>query len=53
MTIYLLFNRFYRDYKIFKRISLGSKYDEKNDFYIPLNAFINTYEATTTETKNR
>ena len=32
-------------------MSLGSKYDEMNDFYTLLNAFINTHEATTTETK--
>ena len=32
---------------------LGSKYDEMNDFYALLNAFINTHEATTTETKDR
>ena len=37
-------------------MSLGSKYDEMNDFYTLLNAFINTQEVTTTETndsKNR
>ena len=34
-------------------MSLGSKYDEMNNFYALLNAFINTNEATTTETKNR
>ena len=33
-------------------MSLGSKYDEMNDFYTLLNAFINTHEATTTETKD-
>ena len=33
-------------------MSLGSKYDEVNDFYAHLNAFINTREATTTETKD-
>ena len=33
-------------------MSLGSKYNEINDFYTLLNAFINTPEATTTETKN-
>ena len=33
-------------------MSLGSKYDEMNDFYALLNAFINTHKATTTETKN-
>ena len=34
-------------------MSLSSKYDEGNDFYALLSAFINTYEATTTETKDR
>ena len=34
-------------------MSLGSKYNEMNDFYTLLNAPINTHEATTTETKNR
>ena len=34
-------------------MSLGSKYDEMNDFHTLLNAFINTHEATTTETKDR
>ena len=33
-------------------MSLGSKYDEMNDFYTLLNAFINTHKATTTETKD-
>ena len=33
-------------------MSLGSKYDEINDFYALLNAFINTHEATTTERKH-
>ena len=50
------FYKFYRDSKKFKRMSLGSKYDEMNDFYTLLNVFINTQEATTTETndsKNR
>ena len=45
------FYRFYRDFKKFKRMSLGSKYNEINDFYTLLNAFINTHETTTTETK--
>ena len=47
------FYRFDRDFKKFKRMSLGSKYGEMNDFYTLLNAFINTHEATTTETKDR
>ena len=47
------FYKFYRDFKKFKRMSLGSKYDEMNDFYTLLNAFINTHEATTAETKDR
>ena len=34
-------------------MSLGSKYDEMNDFHALLNAFTNAHEATTTETKNR
>ena len=34
-------------------MSLGSKYDEMNDFYVLLNAFIYTHEATTTEKKDR
>ena len=33
-------------------MSLGSKYNERNEFYTLLNAFINTQEAITTETKN-
>ena len=33
-------------------MSLGSKYDEINDFYMLLNGFINTHKATNTETKN-
>ena len=47
------FYRFYRGFKKFKIMSLGSKYDELNDFYTFFNAFINTHQATTTETKNR
>ena len=47
------FYKFHRDFKKFKRLSLGSKYDEMNEFYALLNAFINTHETTTTETKNR
>ena len=47
------FYDFYRGFKKFKRMSLGSKYNEINGFYTLLNAFINTPEATTTETKNR
>ena len=34
-------------------MSLGSKYDEMNEFYTLLNAFTNTHEATTTETTDR
>ena len=34
-------------------MSLDSKYAEMNEFYTSLNAFINTLEATTTETKIR
>ena len=47
------FYDFYRGFKKYKRISVGSKYDEINDFNTILNAFINTHEATATETKNR
>ena len=32
-------------------MSLDSKYDEMNDFYALLDAFINTRKGTTTETK--
>ena len=45
------FYKFHRDFRKFKRMSLCSKYDEINDFYVLLNLFINTHEATTTETK--
>ena len=34
-------------------MSLGSKYNEINDFYALLNAFINTHEVTNAETKDR
>ena len=47
------FSKFHRNFKKFKRILLGFKYDEINEFYTLLNAFINTHEATTTETKDR
>ena len=47
------FCKFERDFEKFKRMSLGSKYNEMNDFYALLNVFINTHEATTTETKDR
>ena len=47
------FYKFYRDFKIFLKMSLGSKYDEMNNFYTLLNAFINTHKALTTETKDR
>ena len=33
-------------------MSLGSNYDQMNDFYALLNAFINAHEATSPETKN-
>ena len=45
------FYKFHRDFTKLKRMSLGSKYAEMNEFYTSLNAFINTLEATTTETK--
>ena len=46
------FYRFDRDFKEFKRMSLGSRYGEMNEFYTFLNAFINTLEGTTTEAKD-
>ena len=46
------FHKFYRNSEKFKRKLLGSKYDEMNDFYMLLNAFVNTREATTTETND-
>ena len=36
------FYKFYRDFKKCKRMSLGSKYGEMNEFYTLLNAFIYT-----------
>ena len=51
MIIHLLFISF-RGFKKFKRMSLGSEYDEINDFCMLLNAFINMQEATNTEIKN-
>ena len=51
-----VFYKFHRDFKKFKRMPLGSKYDIMIDFYTLLNAFINTHKATTDETndhKNR
>ena len=47
------FYNFYRVFEKFKRKSLGSKYDEKNEFYTLLYVFINTHEAATTKPKNR
>ena len=47
------FYKFCRDFKKFKGMSLGSKYDEINDFYVLLKSFINTHEATTAETNDR
>ena len=43
------FYKFYWDFKYFKRMSLGSKYDEINEFYALLNPFINTYDTTKKE----
>ena len=40
------FYRFYRDLKKFKRMSLGSKYNEINDFYTLLSAFIKIQKQT-------
>ena len=53
MTFKYAFYGFYRDFKKVARMPLGSKYNEINDFYTLLNGFINTSEATNTETKNR
>ena len=47
------FHKFYRGFKKFKRMSLSSEYDEINDLYRLLNAFISMHEATNTEIKNR
>ena len=47
------FYKFYRDFKKLKRMSLGSKCDKINDVYALLNAFIDTHEATTTETRKK
>ena len=47
------FYDFYRGFKKSKIMSLGSKYDEINDFYTFLNVFIYIHKATNTETKNR
>ena len=47
------FDNFYRVSEKFKTMSLGFKYDQINDFYTFLNAFINTHEANTTKSKNR
>ena len=44
---------FYEFYGDFKRMPLGSKYDEMIDFHTVLNAFINTDKATTNETNDR
>ena len=47
------FYRFYRDFEKFKRMSLGCKYHEMNDFHKLLDSFINIHEAISTETKDR
>ena len=47
------FYEFFRDFKKFTRLSLGSKYDEMNDFHELLYSFINTQKATNTETNDR
>ena len=46
------FYKFYRDFKKFKRMSLGSKYGELKEFYKLLSDFKN-HKPITTETKNR
>ena len=43
----MTFYKFYRDLKKFKRMSLGSKYNDMNDFYTLLN------ETETKNSKNR
>ena len=48
MTLNMLFTNFT---EILQSMPLSSKYDEINYLYVLLNAFINTHEATTTETK--
>ena len=52
MTRSTLFTNFLETKKFIK-MSLGFNYNEMNDLYTLLNAFINTHEATTTKTKNR
>ena len=47
MILIMTFYKFYRDLKKFKRMSLGSKYDDMNDFYTLLN------ETETKNSKNR
>ena len=46
------FYEFYRGFKKFKRMSLGCKYGEINDFYMLLNAFINIHQVTKNRKKN-
>ena len=46
------FYRFYRDSKTFRRMSLGSKYSEINDFHTLLNSLINTHEANVSQIYN-
>ena len=46
------FYNFYRGFKKFKRIPLGSKQSKINDFYTVLNVLLKIHEANTTETKN-
>ena len=48
MTLNTLFTNFT---EILQSMPLGSKYDEINYLYALLNAFINTHESATTETK--
>ena len=47
------FYEFHKNFKKFKRMSFSSKYDEMNDFYALLNAFISTHKAIIDETKDR
>ena len=51
MTLNMLFTNFRETLKNLK-MSLDSKYNEMNDFYTPLNAFINRHKAINTETKD-
>ena len=51
MGLNTLFTNFTKTLNQYRRMSVGSKYDEMIDFHILLNAFI-THEATTDKTKD-